>query len=76
MEKKLNRIGKRCFEQCYQDFDMNMRGIITDEEVVRRVMHIMDCTESGAKIRASYAKQIFKAGQHNEALAAAKARTK
>lgn len=76
MEIKLNRIGKRCFEYCYQDFDMNMRGIITDEEAIRRVMHIMNCTRSGAKIRLSYAKQIFRDGDHKEALAVAKGRTR
>ena len=76
METKLRRIGKACFCLCYQDFDMLMRGLITDEEAVHRVMHIMDCTESGAKIRVSYAKQIFKAGQHKEALDAAKRRTR
>ena len=76
METKLRRIGKRCFEARYQDFDMFMRGIITEDEVIRRVMHIMDCTRSGAKIRVSYAKQIFNDGDHKEALTAAKERTR
>jgi hypothetical protein len=66
IERSLNRIGKACFVTHYELFRDKART--EPPFVVDYLMKTEKYNESGATIRASYAKQIFNAGRHVEAL--------
>lgn len=75
LQRLLNSIGKRCFENCYE-IACEKGESLTKEDLVKHDPQLKGTLETGMRTRLSAIKRIFRDGSQVEALRIAKNRTR